>query len=311
MSETLARQIHDDFSYVDEVQGEVDVASVRERWVGEGSVLPLQPPTLRPRLSQHRWVATMIAAAAVFVLVGGFALLLRASGAGVPTNPTPPDSPSTPQGISQPGSHSVIGTWSRVPQSDAVLGEGQMISVAVGATVAGDEHGDAAVWSSVDGITWTRVLHHDSFTDQAMSGVVVAGGNLVAVGSSVWISDDGMRWTQVPTEDVDLGDGYMHDVTAGGPGLVAVGSGDNGAAVWTSVDGTAWQLVPHDEGMFRGSDSWIRSVTVGGPGLVAVGIDWSNPDADAAMWTSVDGIAGHGSTTRRPLEAQATKQRRV
>ena len=34
----------------------------------------------------------------------------------------------------------------------------------------------------------------------------------------------------------------------------------------------------------------MLSVTAGGPGLVAVGVDRPGGDADAAVWTSVDGI---------------------
>ena len=40
----------------------------------------------------------------------------------------------------------------------------------------------------------------------------------------------------------------MLKVTAGGPGLVAVGESNSNAAVWTSVDGIAWSRgVPDDE----------------------------------------------------------------
>ena len=77
----------------------------------------------------------------------------------------------------------------------------------------------------------------------------------------------------------------MNSVTAGGPGLVAVGSvgNDDGtdAAVWTSVDGLIWSRVAHDEAVFGGSGRQkMHSVTAAGPGLVAVGVGWG--------WTTVD-----------------------
>ena len=78
----------------------------------------------------------------------------------------------------------------------------------------------------------------------------------------------------------------MSDVTAGGPGLVAVGEG-----AWTSPDGINWSRVPHDEAVFGGAT--MHSVTAGGPGLVAVGWDDHPEDARiviAVAFTSVDGI---------------------
>jgi hypothetical protein len=89
----------------------------------------------------------------------------------------------------------------------------------------------------------------------------------------------------------------MGSVTAGGPGLVAVGfTGPEetaDAAVWTSADGVTWLRVPHNDAVFGGQgDQGMSDVTVGGPGLVAVGWDWPDtPDLgpNAAVWTSPDG----------------------
>ena len=63
----------------------------------------------------------------------------------------------------------------------------------------------------------------------------------------------------------------MIGVTAGGPGIVAVGVDDSdgdGApdgAVWTSVDGFAWSRVSRDEAV-SGEGSFFFDVTAGGPG---------------------------------------------
>jgi hypothetical protein len=106
----------------------------------------------------------------------------------------------------------------------------------------------------------------------------------------------------------------IHSVTAGGPGLVAVGSSDgrlhqNGyfldgpASVWVSSDGERWtHLIGKELG-----DGVIEDVTTGGPGLVAVGSDGGTTDArhnglvpgnprSAVVWTSPDGR----TWTRRP-----------
>jgi hypothetical protein len=167
---------------------------------------------------------------------------------------------------------------------------------------------DAAVWTSVDGITWSRVPGEEAARGRMFS-VTVGGPGLVAVGSAedlddaaVWTSVDGICWFQVPHDDAVFGgpdDQWMSDVTTGGPGLVAVGFDgchacgeepydESDAAVWTSGDGLAWSRVPHDEALFGGAE--MTSVMAAGPGLVAVGQAVSGSDTDAAVWTSVDGI---------------------
>jgi hypothetical protein len=76
-----------------------------------------------------------------------------------------------------------------------------------------------------------------------------------------------------------------HAMTAGGPGLVAVGARDamhQQADIWTSSDGRTWSRVPEQElGL-----GLITEVTTGGPGLVAVG----HSDSLQKVWTSRDGI---------------------
>jgi hypothetical protein len=239
-------------------------------------------------------------------------------------------------------------TWSRVPEDEAVFGGPgfhQMFSVTVGGPglvavgrggflVDGEAEGSAAVWTSVDGLTWARVPHDEAVFggdgDQQMFSVTVGGPGLVAVGfdgpfgasrgnAAVWTSPDGLTWARVPDDEALFGgDGRqrMLSVTAGGPGLVAVGSDGHpqyeyanrldelaaDAAVWTSVDGLTWLRGPHDEAVFGGpGEQRMDSVTVGGPGLVAVGsASRQGPDVpaddrdfdmyEAAVWTSVDGL---------------------
>ena len=138
--------------------------------------------------------------------------------------------------------------------------------------------------------------------------VIAAGPGLVAVGEGVWTSVDGFVWSRVPDEDGIFEDAGLTSVIVGGPGLVAVGVVTGGefdnAAVWTSPDGIVWSRVPHDEATFGarspGVDLTISHVAVGGPGLVAVGMDWSGSDADAAVWTSVDGL----TWTRAPHDEE-------
>lgn len=83
----------------------------------------------------------------------------------------------------------------------------------------------------------------------------------------------------------------MRSVTAGGPGMVAVGHDHDEAvaAVWVSADGLNWERIAHDEGELGGSGSREMEVVAAiGAGLVAVGIDCRR-DA-AAVWWSPDGL---------------------
>jgi hypothetical protein len=220
--------------------------------------------------------------------------------------------------------------WSRLPHDEDVFGNASMLSVTAGGPglvavgsagglrelVAGPTEVVAAVWTSVDGIRWSRVPpDEETFGggghehDQGMRSVVVGGPGLVAVGSdgsaaAVWTSVDGITWSRVSDQEAIFGgeDQIMNSVAVGGPGLVAVGSAGSAAAVWTSVDGHEWSRVPENEAVFGGEgDQSALSVTAGGPGLVAVGLDrpfaedendfrGRTVESDAAVWTSVDGI---------------------
>lgn len=289
-------------------------------------------PVVHRRGPVVRWrpaVVVMGAFVAVLVVVGAAGLVLRGNGPAAVEEST-----ATPMSLE----------WRRVPHDEAVFGgDDEAIHsvtvggpgfVAVGDTGEREFSGDtdAVVWTSPDGITWSRVPHNDAVLGgegaQVMESVTAGGPGLVAVGfrfdepgmsgmyPAVWTSPDGVRWTPVPYDSDDFGedDAWMHSVTAGGPGLVAVGSGFEGAAVWTSPDGITWSRIPHDPLVFGvgpaagdvwGSRTEMRSVTVGGPGLVAVGSSTTgagsessdgitfthNPGSGSAVvWTSPDGI---------------------
>jgi len=231
--------------------------------------------------------------------------------------------------------------WSRVPHDESVFGgegEQQMVSVTAGSpglvAVGWDTSSgsvDAAVWTSADGMTWSRVPHDESVFggqhDQTMSSVAIGGPGLVAVGAdgfldvdrgqltgyddvisvaAVWTSVDGLTWTRVLHDETALGgegNQWMSSVISEGVGLVAVG-GDwsraaHHAAVWTSADGITWSRVANDESVFGGEhDQTMSSVTPVGSGLVAVGRAWASSDSGsftghdsaASVWASDDGL---------------------
>jgi hypothetical protein len=275
---------------------------------------------------RKRWFSAGIAVAATILVLVGVVVVADRDIDDVepdaPSSPSVTDPPPPPEESVPPLSvvDSLGFRWSQVPHDEAVFGvdsvsfDPAMTSVTAGGpglvAVGTDgthyeseghlgEFGDAAVWTSVDGITWSRVPHDETvFGGAAMNSVTVGGPGLVAVGgtnsgAAVWTSVDGLTWSRVPhDETVFGGDADMNSVTVGGPGLVAVGPEflEGAAAVWTSADGLAWSRVPEDEEVFGGAS--IRDVTAGGPGLVAVGSAWLEEEdrGVAAVWTSVDGL---------------------
>lgn len=201
-------------------------------------------------------------------------------------------------------------SWSRVPDQAVFGGEGAQVMSSVSAGPGGlvavgyeaiEGDADAAVWTSLDGTTWSRVPHDERIFggkgNQIMNDVTRAGSGLVAVGSSgpegmehaaVWISPDGVSWSRVPDDAAVFGGSgptFMASVDAGASWIVAVGythawtRGDP-APVWISRDGLTWSRVPDHEGVFGGA--WLSGVAVGGSGIVSVG----RVDTDAAVWTS-------------------------
>ena len=146
-----------------------------------------------------------------------------------------------------------------------------------------DIHGRAAAWTSTDGIAWTRAADtagmdigpcwdaQEGAFCGGMRAVAAMAGGFVAVGHArtadsasgrlrpaAWTSPDGLTWTRRDA-GLDFGgaDGFLSDVTAGGFGVVAVGTacqptcklappdGNAGAGVAAeSIDGSAWSITP-------------------------------------------------------------------
>lgn len=88
----------------------------------------------------------------------------------------------------------------------------------------------------------------------------------------------------------------IFDVTAGGPGFVAVGGGHSpgsqwaSALIWVSDTGRRWQSVPLFGDAARGA---ARAVTITPDGFVAVGSDCCNTEGTSdrgAVWLSREGI---------------------
>ncbi len=153
---------------------------------------------------------------------------------------------------------------------------------------------EAAVWTSSDGRSWSRVTPDSAtFGGAVMSDIAVAGPGLVAVGfdgvnSEAWTTADGLSWARVP-HSLAFGGTRMQAVAAGSSGIVAVGSDARGgvAAVWTSSDGTSWTRVLPEGAPFAGL---MCDVVATDDGFYAVGGEIGDGTMRGAAWWSPDGV---------------------
>jgi len=200
------------------------------------------------------------------------------------------------------------------PQGYVVVG----YVVAGVSTPAPDITASAAAWTSPDGVIWTRAGDSadmdvgpclDTGEEPACGGmraVVATGSGFIAVGQSrtsadptvpsqpvAWTSSDGSIWTR---SDIGLDfDGHLSGVSAGGPGLVAVGTvcqpdcfgSAAGGIAATSVDGATWIATP-----VSGAAVLSDAASAGGP-VFALGIVDADVDqtAELQMWRSDDGVS--------------------
>jgi hypothetical protein len=188
--------------------------------------------------------------------------------------------------------------------------------------VSGMDEDDAAIWTSVDGLSWTRAEVSEVLggaREQMMAGLVPGPPGVLAGGwdhpdAAVWTSPDGADWTRVDSFG-GPGEQRITAVIATEDGYVAVGDsvtyeeiyylgrgskGKSDAVVWTSNDGSFWEAV---DGLEELGDQHMYNVGALGSTVVAVGINSPDPrtgglfeagpssgrDVDGAVWISDDG----------------------
>jgi hypothetical protein len=198
--------------------------------------------------------------------------------------------------------------WSRVElgaeaaESDigvVIAGERGFIA---GGSASSDGKQIAALWTSPDGNSWTRLPNDAAgFGEGEITDLAIGDAGYVAVGWSgdggmAWTSMDGETWERVPESASFTGDGgiNMLAVTYGPGGYVAVGYEsqpeneamiDRGVA-WISSDGLEWQRIDSD--LF--TTAILEDVTTTDAGYVAVGLDWTPAPIHAGVWVSPDGL---------------------
>jgi hypothetical protein len=171
----------------------------------------------------------------------------------------------------------------------------------------------AAVWTSADGLSWTRGHDDPSFAR--------SGSRLVAVGcgigaefcdagtvARIWTSSDGAAWTPAAFgSGFDPTAHWYNAVTGGGPGFVAVGSDISGgfpqvpadSSILTSRDGATWTPVAASPG-FKAAT--MGGVAAAGAIVIVVG---SGSNGAPVVWTSSDGRAwARAVTSGLPTDAE-------
>jgi hypothetical protein len=202
--------------------------------------------------------------------------------------------------------------------------------VAVGAAGRSPKKWRALVWTSPDGLTWTRVPARPEFRGAVMDVVTAFGDGYVALGRSArntrkkggpvvaWYSADGTDWQRRAVRrgftSLDL---QVEDIAAGPDSVLAIGSfigQDIGAQrLWRSVDGQRWTAAkppqpadavdaPSETTARTGPWSPIAlktqpevllffSLAAAPEGLLLfVGADFSELGDSDRVWSSADGV---------------------
>ena len=205
---TIEDQIRDYAKYADEVVGWADVEHIIASPDGvRGSrVSPTrrsddlmidyfqQRPDQGTAPSQQMgWSGVVVVVAAIILVVVGAAVVANgnsrvvvADPASAPSATDPVATPTVDEPVASPGVDESTPSNERsgVPEDPPVFRA--MFGVTVGGPglVAVGGRRNAAVWTSIDGITWSRLPHDEAVFGSAwMNAVIVGGPGLLAVGS--------------------------------------------------------------------------------------------------------------------------------
>ena len=267
---------------------------------GSADRAPLSPTETGPagRRSAPRWLKRWRLAAlagAVVVVTGAVVGFVRLAGSGAGDMATTLGVSTSVADTAAPATTATTATTVALTATDS--------STTTEAGVAG-EMGWTQLPSDVVFQEAGKQVLIDGSGSQAMNAIGYHSSCYFAVGqddsggdldAAVWTSCTGFDWTRVPHDEAvfggagDQGMRAVVQLTSGSRDLVAVGYDFDDSAVWLLGGADDWSRVPHDETPF--GNSRMESVTAYGAGLIAVGSDYSGGDEDAAVWTSLDGLA--------------------
>lgn len=267
---TLETQIHDYFAYVDEEQGAVAIATVRERRIGEDPVRPIQPATPQPH-RPRRWLIGIAAALVVLLLVGGVAVLVQLvrdseSSPVATTPPVPRTTAVTPQ--------TTVPTTPTTAPRTTVTAPPTTVVEPRASVVAGDA---SLTWERVEGVP--QDASGPFFKTGSGVGTVVRNGPF---SHSLWASSDLRSWVEsdlpVPTPFFEA----SMLSTASGRWLIGAGPTE----LWFSRSGESgpWREVDLSGLVLTVPEGLISHPRIGRPALIGavtllpvehlVSIDW-------------------------------------
>ena len=150
--------------------------------------------------------------------------------------------------------------WTRAHDVNDATGSSQVLAVAAqphGFFSVGSHNGQPAVWTTVNGTSWTTTLlpTPPGDTGGVLDQVAINGNRVVAIGEQTagnvttplveLSTDDGKSWAQIQLASPGPNT-IVTALTASGTGFTAAGQygepGRQDAAVWTSPSGVNWQV---------------------------------------------------------------------
>jgi hypothetical protein len=150
--------------------------------------------------------------------------------------------------------------WTRAHDVNDATGSSQVLAVAAqphGFLSVGSHNGQPAVWTTVNGSSWTTTLlpPPPGDTGGVLDQVAVNGSRVVAMGEQIagnvttplveLSTDGGKSWAQLQLTSPGPNT-VVTALTASGNGFAAAGQygqpGQQDAAVWTSTSGVNWQV---------------------------------------------------------------------
>jgi hypothetical protein len=161
----------------------------------------------------------------------------------------------------------------------------------------------AYVWTSSDGLHWTRIPDQNALKGGGMAAVTRADQGFVAAGvasahAAIWVSPDGLAWSRVPDARMFHSpaspDGSLPvdatGVAANDGVMVVVGQalGQDASEVraWWSTDGLTWANAEIE----RAKGGQVFSVAATPFGFLAVGPSGAD-SCLGGIWSSIDGRA--------------------
>ena len=163
------------------------------------------------------------------------------------------------------------------------------------------------LWTSNDGLTWTRVQLPADFAsasvysiDGGSTGYIASGTLKDGVTQAVWLSADGRSWRQAPLPKATFGTVVIDGATDFAAGYVVAGAvlGDEGCggarlltpSLWWSANGTGWTRSKLT-GATPASDATMSVSRISDRALVAIATEWNATTqlSSQLVWVTSDG----------------------